>query len=232
MHIHHHPSQNHGERVGGARVELVVLHFTGMSDFDEARDRLCDADAEVSCHYLIARDGEVFAMVPEDRRAWHAGAGAWGGRDDVNSRSIGIEIDNDGQGPFADPAIAALIPLLADILRRHHLGNAAVIGHECMAPGRKDDPGPLFPWRRLAEADVAVWPVAPHAAPLAGAPADRSHWRQFVEAARAFGYPVDVEAEALHRAFRHRFRGDDGIFDPMDTALMMDLARRFPAARA
>lgn len=232
MHIHHHPSQNFGERADGARVELVVLHFTGMPDFEEARDRLCDAEAEVSCHYLVSRTGEIFDMVPDDRRAWHAGEGSWGGRGDVNSRSIGIEIDNDGASPFTGSAIDALIPLIEDILHRHHLGNEAVIGHQDMAPGRKADPGPFFPWRKLAEADVAVWPDAPHAIALKGTPADRSHWNQFVEAARVFGYPVDGEAEALHRAFRHRFRGDDGIFDPMDTALMMDLARRFPAARS
>lgn len=229
MAVIEYPSPNHGERLGNGGIRLIVLHFTGMPDLGAALERLCDPEAEVSCHYLVARSGEVVAMVPEDRRAWHAGEGSWGGVEDINSRSIGIEIDNSGQEPFDPRAMSSLVPLLKDILARHDLPPEAVIGHQDMAPGRKDDPGPLFDWRGLADAGVSVWPEVPHAAPLAGAPADRSHWRQFCEVAEVFGYPTEVSGEALHTAFRARFRGDQGRFDPMDTAMAMDLARRFPA---
>lgn len=206
-------------------MDLVVLHFTGMDDLAEARARLCAPEHEVSCHYLVGRAGEVYAMVDEHRRAWHAGAGEWGGRDDVNSRSIGIEIDNDGVSPFAEPAMAALLPLLADILRRHDLPPEAVIGHQDMAPGRKDDPGPFFDWRRLAEAGLSVWPR-----PVPG-PASATGFR--ADLAR-FGYPVGpgIGDEALLAAFHARFRPAATGFSPEDADLARDLAARWPARRA
>ena len=103
-----HPSPNHGPRRGTNRPDLVVIHYTGMADLASARARLCDPAAEVSAHWLIAEDGTTEALVPEDRRAWHAGAGAWQGRDDVNSHSTGIELANPGDRPFPEPQMAAL----------------------------------------------------------------------------------------------------------------------------
>ena len=112
------PSPNHGERRGGARPDLVVIHYTAMASAAAARDRLCDPAAEVSAHWLIDAAGRAEALVPEDRRAWHAGAGAWGGVTDVNSRSIGIELANPGNDPFPEPQMAALERLLAGIRDR------------------------------------------------------------------------------------------------------------------
>jgi N-acetylmuramoyl-L-alanine amidase len=210
-----HPSPNFGERRGGQRVSLVVLHYTAMATCAEALKRLCDPAAEVSAHHLIDTDGRLLSLVDESARAWHAGAGSWAGLGDVNSRSIGIELANPGDRPFAAPQMAALERLLADILRRHALPPQAVIAHSDMAPGRKGDPGPRFDWRRLALAGLSVWPEK---APPGDFAADLS----------AFGYP-DAPADTLLRAFRLRFRPwASGPLDATDHALAADLARRFP----
>ena len=184
-------SPNHGDR-RGQRPELVVLHYTGMADGASSRARLCDPAAEVSAHWLIHENGLTEALVPEDRRAWHAGAGAWQGRDDVNSRSIGIELVNPGNEPFPEPQMAALERLLAQIMARWGIGPAGIIGHSDMAPGRKIDPGPRFDWARLALQGLAVWPAP---SPVAEAP--------LAESLTRIGYPDAPERLA---AFRLRFR--------------------------
>lgn len=198
----------------------MVIHYTGMRSCAAARDRLCDPAAEVSAHWLLAEDGTAEALVPEAMRAWHAGAGGWGGQGDVNSRSIGIELANPGDAPFPAPQMAGLELLLAGILSRWQIGPQGVIGHSDMAPGRKIDPGPRFDWRRLALRGLAVWPDAAGAA----APQD------FDGAAIRFGYPADVAADLRLQAFRLRFRPwATGAVDGVDAALAVDLARRFPA---
>ncbi|WP_281277800.1 N-acetylmuramoyl-L-alanine amidase [Paracoccus subflavus] len=187
----HHPSPNHGDR-RGQRPELVVLHYTGMADTAEARARLCDPAAEVSAHWLIHEDGRTEALVPEDRRAWHAGAGSWRGRDDVNSRSIGIEIANPGDRPFPMPQMDALVQLLRQVMARWRIGPDGVIGHSDMAPGRKIDPGPRFDWHRLAREGLAL-------APGQGADATLE------DSLTRIGYPR-VPADLRLAAFRLRFR--------------------------
>ncbi|NHF72547.1 N-acetylmuramoyl-L-alanine amidase [Paracoccus xiamenensis] len=188
-----HPSPNHGERRDGARPSLIVIHYTGMSDAASARERLCDPAAEVSAHWLIHDDGTPEALVPEELRAWHAGAGSWRGRDDVNSRSIGIEIANPGNRPFAAAQMDTLELLLARIMARWSIGPDGVIGHSDMAPGRKIDPGPRFDWARLARRGLALHPSAPSDdAPLAAS-------------LDAIGYP-EAAPETRLAAFRLRFR--------------------------
>src|SRR6056297_873269 len=132
-----HPSPNHGTRRGGARPSLVVLHYTAMESAEAALDRLCDPDAEVSAHYLVDERGAVLALVPEDRRAWHAGAGSWGAIGDVNSHSVGIELVNSGERPFAEFQFQALELLLDAVMRRWRIPPKGIIGHSDMAPGRK-----------------------------------------------------------------------------------------------
>lgn len=211
------PSPNRGVRRGGQRPELVVIHYTGMSGCAEARARLCDPDAEVSAHWLIDRDGSAEQLVDERERAWHAGEGAWAGRDDVNSRSIGIELVNGGDEPFAEAQMAALEALLAAIMARWGIPPRGVIGHSDMAPARKHDPGPRFDWRRLARAGLSVWP-RPEPAP-----------GNFAADLGRFGYP-HAPPGVLLRAFRLRFRpwalGLAGP-DATDRALAADLAARF-----
>ncbi|MDO5706045.1 MAG: N-acetylmuramoyl-L-alanine amidase [Paracoccus sp. (in: a-proteobacteria)] len=184
-------SPNHGDR-RGQRPELIVIHYTGMPDCAGARARLCDPEAEVSAHWLIDADGATETLVPEDRRAWHAGAGSWQGRDDVNSRSIGIELANPGDRPFPEPQMAALEDLLRAIMARWGIGPAGVIGHSDMAVGRKIDPGPRFDWARLARQGLALWPGPGGDAPLSAS-------------LDAIGYPAAEDRMRLS-AFRLRFR--------------------------
>ena len=151
-----HPSPNFGERRDGARPSLVVIHYTAMESAGVACARLCDVEAEVSAHYLVDYDGAVFSLVEEGTRAWHAGAGRWGEITDVNSHSIGIELQNDGAEPFPEPQMAALERLLVGIMERWGIEPGGVIGHEDCAPGRKRDPGVRFDWARLVRQGLAA----------------------------------------------------------------------------
>ena len=183
---------------------------------------LSDPAREVSAHYLIAPDGRVMALVEEAERAWHAGAGRWGDVVDVNSRSIGIELSNDGVSPFSAALMDGLEELLAGIVSRWRIAPERVIAHSDLAPGRKIDPGARFDWQRLARAGLAVWPEKREAEPSA-----------FAQAARRFGYTADVDPEVILAAFRLRFRfGYDGPLDAIDAGLACDLAARFPVDRS
>lgn len=204
------PSPNHGERRDGGRPELVVLHYTGMKDAASARARLCDPQSQVSAHWLLYEDGTPECLVPEERRAWHAGAGAWRGRGDVNSRSIGIEIVNPGDRPFPAGQMLGLEKLLAQILSRWSIPARGVIGHSDMAPGRKTDPGPRFDWQRLARMGLSVWPTTPGP----DMPLDQS--------LTAIGYP-ECDPQARLDAFRLRFR-------PWASGPECELDRRIAAA--
>lgn len=199
-----------------------MIHYTAMADCDAALRALCDPLREVSAHYLIRRGGEVVALVDEDLRAWHAGAGAWAGRGDVNSRSIGIELDNDGTSPFAAPLMDALEGLLAGIMGRWAIAPHGVIGHSCMAPGRKIDPGPRFDWQRLARRGLALWPDNRAASPL-----DMGRFRTD---ALAYGFP-DLDDALLLTAVRLRFRyGAKGPLDGRDCAIMAEMAAKATSA--
>jgi N-acetylmuramoyl-L-alanine amidase len=141
--------------------DMLVLHYTGMQTGEAALARLRDPAAEVSAHYLVEEDGRIFALVPEERRAWHAGRGVWQGETDVNAASIGIEIVNPGHEfgyrAFPDAQIEAVIALTADIRSRWSIADARIIAHSDLAPERKEDPGELFPWKRLAQAGHGLW---------------------------------------------------------------------------
>lgn len=210
-------SPNFGKRRGGLLPEFVVIHYTAMQNCAEAAARLCDPAAEVSAHYLIDYDGTVHALVDEAARAWHAGAGHWRGLDDINSRSIGIELANDGSEPFPEPQMAALETLLAGIMARWGIAPTGVIGHSDMAPGRKSDPGARFDWCRLAYQGLVIWPTP---APITGLDP-----LLFQERAQAVGYPCDVEADVLLQAVRLRFRPwARGPMDAVDLTLIEALA--------
>ncbi len=213
-------SPNHGERRGGVNPHLVVLHYTAMASAAEARARLCDPVHEVSAHWLVDVDGRAEQLVDESRRAWHAGAGAWGGVTDVNSASIGVEVQNPGGQPFPEAQMAGLEALLAGILTRWSIAPKGVIGHSDLAPTRKRDPGPHFDWRRLALAGLSVWPAAG---------SDAVSDEDFLTAARRFGYPEADETTTLH-AFRLRFRPwARGPLSEADRAAAASLAQAFPA---
>ncbi len=206
-------SPNHDARPEGTRIDILVLHYTGMKTADEALARLTSPEAKVSAHYTIGRDGRVFAHVPEERRAWHAGVSYWAGERNVNARSIGIELVNPGHEfgyvPFADEQIGALIDLSRGILSRHPIPAQRVIGHSDVAPARKTDPGELFPWRVLSEYGIGIWPeqsLVPLEEDVGGALA-------------RFGYgvnpEVDTPLETVIAAFQRHFRptGVNGRWD-------------------
>ncbi|GAA4224436.1 N-acetylmuramoyl-L-alanine amidase [Sagittula marina] len=212
-----HPSPNFGDRRGCSAPDCVLLHYTAMQTAEAALARLCDPDYEVSAHYLIAEDGRVWQMVREADRAWHAGRGAWGACEDLNSHSIGIELANPATHPFPEPQMAALEHLLRGVVARWGIAAERVLGHSDSAVARKIDPGPKFDWQRLAMQGFGVWPQCV-------APGD------FDLDALRFGYRG--EAADVLAAFRLRFRPwAHGPLDDMDRGLMADLAQRWPHMR-
>jgi len=197
------PSPNHDARPVGRAIDTLVLHYTGMPSAVAALDRLTDAAAKVSAHYLIDENGAVWRLVPEARRAWHAGIACWAGERDVNGASIGIELVNPGHEfgyrPFPEAQMAALEELGRDILARHPIPAARVLGHSDVAPGRKTDPGELFDWRRLAAAGIGLWPE-----PAADASADAAEVKRWLG---AFGYGfLEEDLSAVIAAFQRHFR--------------------------
>jgi len=214
------PSPNFDER--SLPVSMIVLHYTGMQDGASALRRLTDPEAKVSSHYLIAEDGQVVRLVEEDKRAWHAGRSYWRGIADVNSASIGIELVNPGHEfgyrPFTEQQMEALLPLLAGIMERHGVAPANVVGHSDIAPARKQDPGELFDWARLAKHGLAV------ARPTRGLV--DPHWTDggFLLALERWGYDVN-DAQAAVTAFQRRFRPEliDGVIDGECRAILLQL---------
>lgn len=214
------PSPNFDERT--LPVSMLVLHYTGMEDAAGAIAWLTDPEKKVSSHYVVAEDGQVLRLVPEEKRAWHAGRSLWRGIDDVNSASVGIEIVNPGHDhgyrPFPEAQMEALIPLIADIVDRHGIAPANVVGHSDVAPQRKVDPGELFDWERLARLKLAVARPRKNLAD--------PHWTPggFLMALERYGYDVS-DGPAAVRAFQRRFRPEtiDGIADGETRAILLSL---------
>ena len=209
------PSKNFDAR----RATLIVLHYTDEDSAEQALHTLRTANSggPVSAHYLVGRDGHLYQLVADGKRAWHAGAGTWGTITDVNSASIGIEIDNDGSSPFPDAQIDSLIVLLDDLCTRLRIPRTAIVGHQDFAPTRKPDPGALFPWKRLAEAGLGRWPDRTDETP----PANFDPWI----ALRLIGYPLEDRAATV-RAFRNHYRGDGATaLDATDRSILYALTR-------
>ena len=221
------PSPNHDTR-GASPVDMLVLHYTGMQTGDAALARMCDPAAKVSAHYRVEEDGRIFRLVPEERRAWHAGVSSWRSHRDINARSIGIEIVNPGHEfgyrDFPDAQIAALVALTLGLLDRHPIPPRNVVGHSDVAPTRKTDPGERFPWRALAAAGIGLWPAPPYKA------------SGTVEAAQrdlaCIGYAIEITGvldEATRQvmvAFQRHFRPRnlDGLLDDETMALISAVA--------
>ena len=214
------PSPNFGPR----QPILVVIHATEQDSVQESLDtlRTQNSGGPVSAHYLIGRDGHIYQLVADEQRAWHAGPGRWGTITDVNSSSIGIELDNDGGSPFAPAQIGSLLRLLDDLCERHGIPRSAVIGHADFAPTRKRDPGFRFPWKQLADAGFGLWPDANAGEP----PPGFDPW----QALRLLGYPLDQDDSDHHaatvRAFHRHFRGDENdVLDAQDARILHSLTR-------
>jgi N-acetylmuramoyl-L-alanine amidase len=216
------PSPNNDTR-GDTAIDMLVLHYTGMRTAEEALARLTDPAAKVSAHYTIYEDGTVYAHVPEDRRAWHAGVSYWAGASDINARSIGIEIVNPGHEfgyrAFPDPQIAALTTLCHSILMRHPIPSARVLGHSDVAPMRKDDPGELFPWERLARGGIGLWP-------------EKSGGEAPADALIRYGYDPAATPDKRITAFQRHFRpkGLTGEWDTECSQLLSSLLAKLPGA--
>lgn len=228
------PSPNHEARPPGVPLDLLILHYTGMRSSAGALQRLCDETAKVSSHYMIDEEGRLLRLVPEDRRAFHAGVSYWRGGRDINSRSIGIELVNPGHEygyrPFPRAQMDVLSELARDIVTRHGIAPARVLGHSDVAPTRKKDPGELFDWRGLARAGVGLWPtdaagesddepapgpvIIPPDKPCAAA-------RELQDKLAAYGYEtprtetIDEATRVVITAFQRHFRPGrlDGLVD-------------------
>ena len=202
---------------------MAVIHYTEMPSAEASLERLTDPDAKVSAHYLIDENGEVVALVDEDKRAWHAGLSYWRGLRDVNSASIGIELQHPGHAlgyrEFAKPQIEALVPLLHRIVQAHDIPRANIVGHSDVAPPRKTDPGELFPWNRLAQYHLCL--PRPEKLEL-GDPFDNDG--AFYLALERFGYDITDGRKAVE-AFQRRWRPEriDGEIDGQIRAILFQL---------
>ena len=201
---------------------MIVLHYTGMETMEAAVDRLRDPEAKVSCHYLVDEDGKILRMVPDEKRAWHAGRSFWRGVAGINSRSIGLEIVNPGlefgYRPFPDAQIEAVIGLVAHLKQRYGVTRGNIVGHSDIAPARKQDPGELFPWGKLARLRLAL--------PRPTRNLMDPNWTDsgFLLALERFGYDVSNKVAAV-QAFQRRFRPEliDGVIDGECRSILLAL---------
>lgn len=214
------PSPNFDARA--LPITMIVLHYTGMEDAASAIARLRDPEAKVSAHYVVDEDGSVLRLVPEEKRAWHAGKSHWREIDDVNSASIGIEIVNPGHEfgyrPFPEEQIGAVLRLVAEIKDRHGITRGNIVGHSDIAPARKRDPGELFPWYQFARVRLAL--------PRPTKNLMDPGWPQagFLLALERFGYDVSEPMAAI-MAFQRRFRPEliDGEIDAECRCILLAL---------
>jgi N-acetylmuramoyl-L-alanine amidase len=221
------PSPNRDDRPDGRKVDILILHYTGMETAQAAIDRLTDPEARVSAHYTIDEDGTVYRHVPEGRRAWHAGVSHWAGADQVNDRSVGIEIVNPGHEfgyrKFPERQMQSVIALSNEVIERHNIPAARVLGHSDVAPSRKMDPGEKFDWRWLSQEGIGVWlnEVPFDTGPSVDATSAGPEIRRVQSLLADFGYGVprsgeyDQETTDVVTAFQRHFRQHkvDGIAD-------------------
>jgi N-acetylmuramoyl-L-alanine amidase len=227
------PSPNHDRRGVPSRIDMLVLHYTGMATAEAALARLCDPRARVSAHYVVDEDGTIWRLVPEMRRAFHAGRSSWAGETDLNLVSIGVEIVNPGHEwgyrPFPEAQMAAVEQLCRAILARHSISPQRVVAHSDIAPDRKTDPGELFDWPRLARAGIGIWP--PPATPPRRAAVDRARACADLE---SIGYgTLPASEEAAIGAFQRRFHRYccDGVLDPETMARIAEVKAAYDALR-
>ncbi len=239
-----HGPRKHADGSEGRRPDMLILHYTGMPDSGAALQWLCNPVSSVSSHYFVFENGHTLQLVPEERRAWHAGVSHWRGETDINSCSIGIEIANPGHPggmpAYPDAQVAAVMQLGRDICGRWSIPAERVLAHSDVAPGRKIDPGENFPWRRLAEAGVGLW-IHP-AAIRDGRHFTRGESGAPIEALQAmfamFGYGMPVsgvfceKTEAVVAAFQRHWRPErvDGVADASTITTLRDLIAETQAA--
>jgi N-acetylmuramoyl-L-alanine amidase len=238
------PAANWNVRREGLKPNLLLLHYTGMRSAEASIALLASEESGVSCHYVIGEDGTVTQMVPESLRAWHAGVSYWGGIEDINSCSIGIEIQNPGHDAgypeFQDEQMRSVEALCLDIIERHRILPWRVLAHSDVAPGRKIDPGEKFDWARLAEKGVGHWtpPMPIEGGPAMGRDSEGPEVLQLQEKLHAYGYGVPCSGRFCERtelvvaAFQRHFRRDlvDGRADLSTCKTLDALLAALPAA--
>lgn len=221
------PTQNFDERKGD--VKALIIHYTGTLDTQSALDRYLehnpsDGVGRISPHYVISEAGEMFSLVSEDKRAWHAGASKWHDWEDLNSLTIGIELINKGDVPFAEPQIRALVALSHGIVARHNIAPQNILGHSDIAPGRKTDPGWFFPWQRFAQEGLGVMPQ------VGEGDLDIETFRNILH---AYGYRNDVADDVLIAAFQMHFcqseQAQAGKLTPRTVAAALGLLKLISA---
>lgn len=225
------PSPNQDDRPAETPVDMLILHYTGMRSAQEAIDRLRDPLARVSSHYVVDLDGAVLRLVPEERRAFHAGVSYWRGHSGLNARSIGIEIVNPGHEwgycDFPVLQLAAVCDLCLAILARHPIPQRNVVGHSDVAPERKQDPGEKFDWESLAHNGVGLWPEKVCEPAAAGI----TSMQQVITALADIGYDVNDASDAalatVLRAFQRHWRQEavTGEADPGTLARLVAVRR-------
>jgi N-acetylmuramoyl-L-alanine amidase len=227
MNIINHPSPNFDTR-GGHVIDMLILHYTGMKTGAEAIERLCNRDTKVSAHYVVEEDGRIFNLVPEDCRAWHAGISSWHGHNNINQRSIGIEIVNPGHEfgyrPFPAAQMKMVAMLCRDILHRHRtIPDRNVIGHSDIAPTRKQDPGELFDWKTLAGLGIGLWPQT-LSITSCQLPENKSYELQASSNLSSYGYDT-TDPQKTITAFQRHFRPTliNGLWDDECAGLLAGL---------
>ena len=235
------PSPNQDDRSPGTPIDMIVLHYTGMRSAAEAIDRLRDPDARVSSHYVVEEDGAIWRLVPEARRAWHAGVSFWRGHEALNGRSVGIEIVNPGHEwgyrDFPVLQLAAVCDLCLDILARHPIPARNVVAHSDIAPERKEDPGEKFDWESLAANGVGLWPACVPDRGTNGAVEHTDGMRHVRLALATIGYrvepegPLDATLVTVLRAFQRHWRPEavTGQADDGTRARLFAVARMVEA---
>ena len=233
------PSPNFDRRASA--IDMIVLHYPGLRTVAAALDRLCDPQAKVSAHYLIDEQGQVYVLVEEEHRAWHAGVSSWHGVTDINSCSVGIELANPGHEfgyrAFPEAQMQSVADLARAVMRRHDISAARVLGHSDVAPERRTDPGELFDWRRLARQGIGLWPdeVADAAGfhAVDGDDRDQVAFLQSQLLAAGYGLVVDghfgPRTRAAVMAFQRHFRPTriDGRADAETQAMLEAWLRLF-----
>lgn len=210
-------SPNFNDRAEGSRIDWIIVHYTDLPTFQESLEILISDKSQVSAHYLVGESGEVFQLVDEDKRAWHAGQSYWRGVRDLNSHTIGIEIQNPGHShgyrDFPQIQIDAVMQLCKDIQKRHHMGKDCLWGHADIAPARKQDPGHLFPWEYFAKEGLGLWPLKDNNKTISE--------NEALNLLSKIGYDPDFPQESI-LAFQRHFRPNlmDGILDSETLNLM------------
>jgi N-acetylmuramoyl-L-alanine amidase len=214
----HCPSPNFEPRPQGVPLDMIVLHYTDMLNAEEALERLCDPQAKVSAHFLISKEGELYQLVDPKHRAWHAGVSSWEGQGDINSRSIGVELDNLGHTfgpePFSKVQMKTLLALLEELTQTYGIQPHRIVGHSDVAPGRKKDPGEWFPWHVLAEKGFGFWPQEKMASQHISV-VPKMSIEEMQQAFSDIGYECaktgvwDEESQAVCLAFQRHFTPQD-----------------------